>query len=174
MQKTENWHDKKQVQKGDYGEMLVRKYLESSGWIVYEPKTEGPHAFDKLCVKDKKHIIISEVKTKARMNKWNATGFNIRSYEEYNLIIDKYGIDIFVFFVDEMLKQIYGNKLTLLRKEYIAADGVYPMKINNIIVFSLECMKTITKLNDNDIDYLINHSSRNYEYEVANGRNTVD
>jgi len=165
MEVANSWHDKKEVQKGDYGEGLVREYLESSGWIVYEPKTEGPHAFDKLCVKDKQTIVIAEVKTKARMNNWNATGFNIKSFNEYKYIVDKYGIDIFVFFVDEMLRKIYGNKLSTLEKHYIAKDGVFPMEKKNIILFSLESMKMIKDLDENDVKYLIEHSNRNYEYK---------
>lgn len=161
-----NWSDKIQVQKGDYGERIVRNYLESKGWIVYEPETEGPHAFDKLCIKDKKHIVIAEVKTKARMNKWNATGFNIKSYNEYLFIQNKYGIDVFIFFVDEYVKSIYGNKLSILEKPYTAKDGVYPMKLRNIIVFSLETMKTISEISEKDSLYLKEHSSRNYEYAI--------
>jgi hypothetical protein len=41
------WSRRKEVQKGDTGERIVRSYLESKGWVVYEPITEGRHAFDK-------------------------------------------------------------------------------------------------------------------------------
>lgn len=168
--KLANWEDRIEVKKGSYGERLVRNYLESRGWIVYEPVTGKAHAFDKLCVKDKKNIVISEVKTKAKMNLWNATGFNVKHYNEYRLIQDKYGIQIFIFFVDEMLKKIYGNKLSVLEKEYVAKDGKYPktLKIKRdskeIILFSLEIMKFIADIEDKDSIELKNNSSRNYDY----------
>lgn len=159
-----NWKDKIQVKKGFYGEKIVRNYLEDRGWIIYIPYTNGPHAFDHLCVKDKRRIIIAEVKTKARMNKWNATGFNVKNYNEYLFIQNKYRIEIFIFFVDEYLKSIYGNKLSILKKPYRAKDGKYPMIIKNIILFSLEVMKTISKISDEDSLYLKRHSSRHYDY----------
>lgn len=160
-----NWEDRVTVKKGNYGERMVRDYLSSKGWIVYEPQTEGPHAFDKLCVKDKQHIIIAEVKTKARMNKWNATGFNKKSYDEYIFIQNKYSIDIFIFFVDEMMEQIYGNKLSVLSKGYKAEDGQYPLEIKNIILFSLDVMVKIADIANTDAEYLKSQSTRNYEYE---------
>ena len=165
----ENWENKIQVKKGNYGEKIVRKYLESNGWIVYEPETSGPHAFDMLCVKDKEKIIIAEVKTKARMNKWNATGFNIKSLNEYSFIQKKYGIDIFIIFVDEFLKKVYGNKLSELIKPYKAKDGDYPKTINNeIILFSLEKMINVADITDDEAVYLIENTKRNYPYEVGN------
>lgn len=161
-----NWNDKIQVKKGNYGEKLVKNYLESKGWVVYNPETDGPHGFDKLYVKDKKHLVIVEVKTKTRLNKWNATGFDIKDYEGYLFIQNKYGLEVFIFFVDEHLKSIYGNKLSVLKEKYIAKDGVYPMKLKNIIVFSLETMKTSSKISDEDSLYLKEHSSRNYDYTI--------
>lgn len=163
--KMGNWADKIQVKKGDYGEKIVREYLENKGWIVYEPRSGGPHAFDKICVKDKKYIIIAEVKTKARMNKWNATGFDIKHYFEYKNLQTKYGIDVFIFFVDEYMKQIYGNKLSILEKEYIANDGKYPRQLKNeIIIFSLESMIKVADIKEEDSQYLKENSSRNYNY----------
>jgi len=160
-----SWDRRVQVIKGKYGEEIVRKHFEDLGWIVYEPKTDGPHAFDKLCVKDKEHIIIIEVKTKASMNNWYATGFNIRQFNEYINIVDKYKIEMVVFFVDEKLKKIYGNNLSVLRKPYKASDGMYPWYLNNRqILFSVECMETIRILSDEDVTFLKDHSTRNYGY----------
>ena len=76
-----SWQDKEQVKKGDIGELIVREYLEKKGYIVYEPKTNGSHPFDKIAIKSKNDMIIVEVKTKARMNKFNATGFDLKSYK---------------------------------------------------------------------------------------------
>ena len=159
-----SWNDKTTVQKGNYGEKLVKQYLESKGWIVYGVETEGRHAFDKLCVKDKKHIIIAEIKTKARMNYYPATGFNTRNYNEYKFLQNKYGIDIFIFFVDEALHKIYGNKLKELERNKIIKNKSYPMEIKDITLFPLINMIEIADLKQEDSNYLINHSTRNYEY----------
>lgn len=160
----ESWDKKIQVIKGTYGEELVRGYLESNGWIVYSPATQGAHAFDNLCVKDKKNIVIAEIKTKARMTYYNATGFNIASFNEYKYIQDKYKLDVFVFFVDEFLKKIYGNKLSILEKSYSAKDGEYPKRMKNIILFSLEIMKDVAIIKESDCEFLKKASSRNYDY----------
>lgn len=162
----ENWHDRTEVKKGDYGEGIVRRHLESRGWIVYEPKTQGAHAFDKLCVRNKKEVMIAEVKTKARMNKWNATGFNVRSLEEYRYIQNRYGIRIVCFFVDELLGSIYGETLEALERPYAAQDGSYPMRIRNIVLFSLEVMRELASLTDEEKRFLMSHSQRKYEYNL--------
>ena len=160
----ENWNSKPTVQKGNFGEEIVRRHLEKFGWIVYEPKTAGAHAFDKLCVRDKKEVCIVEVKSKARMTKYNATGFNTRHLNEYKFIQDKYGIDVFCFFVDEGLGKIYGQSLSNLMQEYKAEDGTYPKIIGSVTVFSLEVMKDIAILTDDEIRFLKDSSTRNYEY----------
>ena len=46
-----SWQDKIQVKKGNIGEKIVRNYLEKKGFIVYEPKTNGSHPFDKIAIK---------------------------------------------------------------------------------------------------------------------------
>jgi len=165
-----NWEDRIEVKKGNFGEAIVRDYLEKNGWVVYEPKTNGPHAFDKMCIKDKQHIIIAEVKSKARMNKFNATGFDLRHYNEYQFIKNKYGIDVFCFFVDEALEGVYGNSLSVLEKPYTAKDGTYPKIFwDKIIIFSLEVMKPVCSLDEKQVEFLKEASRRNYEYNLQDG-----
>ena len=156
------WEDKTTVKKGNIGERLVLKFLEEKGFIVYEPITKSAHGFDKLAVKDKKVAIIAEVKTKSRMNKYEATGFNYKHYQEYKLISKKHNLPIFIFFVDEHLKSIYGNWLKLLEVE---KDG-FPLRICNdtIILFSLKNMIEVAKLSDNTCEELKKYSTRNYKY----------
>ena len=83
-----NWNDRIQVKKGNLGEEIVLKKLEEKGYIVYKSITEKDHAFDFLAVKDKKVFIIAEVKSKARFNKFEATGIDIKSFEEYKYIYE--------------------------------------------------------------------------------------
>lgn len=159
------WQNKIQVQKGDYGEDIVQRYLESRGFIVYKPDTNGKHGFDRLAVRDKKEMVIAEIKSKARMKKYRATGIDIRHYEEYKFIQSKHKIPVFLFFVDEWIGKIYGNWLYELEKESID-DTNYPNTDikPGIIFFSYVKMKQIHDLTSEQIAFLKNHSSRNYDY----------
>jgi len=157
------WENKIQVKKGNIGEELVLKFLEEQGYIVYKPITNSAHCFDNLAIKDKRTAIIAEIKTKARMTYIEATGFDYRYYKEYKFISEKYKLPIFIFFVDEHLKEIYGNWLSLLEKE---VDG-FPRKISNdkIILFSLKNMILISKLSVDKCEELKKLSTRNYDYK---------
>lgn len=164
------WDDKIQVQKGNVGEQIVFKLLEDKGYVVYRPITEKAHAFDNLAIKDKKTVMIAEVKTKARRNNYYDTGINLSHYEEYKYIYDTYKIPVFIFFVDEMEKTIYGNYLDILEKPYnfIARDNYrscnYPLIQGNIIYFNLDKMKVLCELENNVSEQLKNLSTRNYKY----------
>ena len=162
-----SWEDKEQVKKGNIGELIVREHLEKKGYIVYEPKTNGSHPFDKIAIKGKNNMVIVEVKTKARMNKFNATGFDLRSYKYYKSIRDKYNIPLYCFFVDEQLGEVYGNKLSILEENYKDNKGdIYPNTkiVNNIILFSLDKMKTIHILTMHQKESIKKHNTRNYDY----------
>ena len=163
-QNINSWQSKPTVIKGNIGEELVREYLESKGYIVYEPKTNGAHGFDKLAILNKKQAIIAECKTKARRNKYPDTGIQIRHYEEYKYISDKHNLPVFIFFIDEMLGQIYGNKLEELVKPNKVGDKQYPSKENGIIYFPLANMKVVCGIAEKDAELLKDKSTRNYEY----------
>jgi len=165
-----NWQSKIEVKKGNLGESIVRKYLEYKGWVVYGTETRGKHAFDKLCVKNKKDIVIVEIKSKARMKYYEATGCNYQNYIEYKYIVEKYKINVFMFFVDELLKKIYGNNLSKLEKAYYEPKDKrkYPYIIDSknskIILFPLAKMINIKNLNDEEVEELKKLSTRNYNY----------
>lgn len=161
------WSDKTEVKKGNYGEHLVKWFLEDKGFVVYKPITNKAHAFDGMAIRDKKTILIYDVKSKARLNNYNATGFNIRNYNEYKHISNKYNIHIFIFFVDEMLGKIYGNWLHILEKPY-KSDLIYPNSqiVSGIILFSMDKMMEVVNLKRLDINFLKNASTRNYEYKI--------
>ena len=76
------WNDKLQVKKGNLGEKIVDEYFEGQGYIIYEPTTDGAHLIDRLYVKDKKQLIIADVKTKPKRNKYPDTGFNYKNYKQ--------------------------------------------------------------------------------------------
>ena len=71
--------------------------MEEKGYVVYKPVTEGAHAFDILAVKDKKTVIIADVKTKARRNYFPDTGINYKHYVEYKAISEKHCLPVFLF-----------------------------------------------------------------------------
>ena len=164
-----NWQDKQTVQKGNVGERIVRNWIETKGWIVYAPETEGPHAFDRLAVKNKEQIIIVEIKTKPKLTHYNATGFNKRHYEEYIKISEKYGIEVFVFFVDQDLSRTYGACLSELRKPYhaVAENMMYPYSLGrdgSQIIFSMDSMIFICDLTPDEVAELQGLSQRNPAY----------
>ena len=160
-----NFNDKQTTRKGKLGESIVRKYMEDRGWIIYEPETDKPHAFDKVAIKDKDKICLLEVKTKARRNFYNDTGIDIRHYLEYKNISEKYHLPIFLFFVDEMLGKVYGNKLSYLEEKIKTSDGTqYPLEQKGIIYFPLERMKPIAILDIKSVMEIKQLNTRNYEY----------
>ena len=166
-----NWDDKVEVKKGNYGEELVDKFLEAKGFICYFPKTKGAHWFDRLAIKDKQRVIVAESKTKARLNKYPATGFNYKQYLEYKRIYETHKIHVFIFFVDEMLKKIYGNFLTKLELPTKIGNIEYPLRINDVVVFPLKNMVDIGELTDEDVNFLKQNSCRNYDYKVTKADN---
>lgn len=158
-----DWDNKLSVIKGNFAEEIVRNYLESKGFVVYEPITNGAHCFDKLAVKDKEQFIIAECKAKAKRTYYNDTGINIRSYYEYKKVMGKHKIPVFIFFIDEYLAEIYGNFLSELEKE----DDNYPIYQNGIIYFPMYRMRrNIAGLTPEQCAYLKEHSNRSYEYQA--------
>ena len=160
-----NWQQKLTVKKGNLGEEIISRFLERKGYVIYSPETKDKaHAFDRLAIKDKEQIIIAEIKTKARRNKYADTGINKRNYEQYIKIQNKYNIPVFIFFVDEMLKKVYGNWLSKLIIPIIIEGKQYPLILNNIIYFPLINMINIAELSEQQITELKKLSNRNYEY----------
>ena len=156
----EGWANKIQVKKGDFAEDIVHKYLENKGYIVYKPATEGSHAFDRLAIKGKRNVIIAEIKAKARLNKFPETGFETKHYKEYRYIRDKHKLPIFIFFVDEMLKEMYGNFLSVLEKNMRTAPW------GNQVLFQLSDMKRhLYDLSEDEVLQLKKYSSRKHDYK---------
>ena len=167
--RNSEWENKKTVQKGNLGERIVQKFIESKGFIVYSAITEGAHAFDFLAIKDKKLAIAAEVKTKSLMNKYKATGFNKSQWQYYMNFSKKHNIQIFVFFVDEHLKKIYGNWLSVLEEQREQDGRIYPFDLTTmygatIRLYPFSAMKEIADIDDNTAQTLKDLSQRNYEY----------
>lgn len=168
-----NFNDKTTTKKGSLGEKIVDEYLKGKGWSIYKTdENSGPHAFDRLAVKDKKHIIIAEVKSKAKMNYMNATGIDLRHFNEYLNIHQKYNLEIFMFFVDESptISAVYGNKFSvLIQPEYSQKENrKYPCFMlewkRPTVLFDYDKMLFIKKLTATEREELERLSTRNYKY----------
>lgn len=167
--KNSKWSERVEVIKGDFAESIVDKFLEEKGYIVYNPKTSGSHAFDRIAIKDKNQMIIAESKAKARRTYYYDTGINLKHFKEYNNISQKHNIPVFLFFADEFQEKIYGNFLERLQQEFIYTyrnrRKKYPSIENGIIYFCLESMMDICNLTKEQVQFLKNNSRRNYDYE---------
>ena len=161
-----NWENKIEVKKGNIGEDIVEKHIEKLGYIIYKPVTEKSHPFDRLCVKNKTEIFVAEVKTKPKRIHYPDTGFNLSHYQDYKYI-EKKGMKVYIFFVDEESGSVYGNWLNKLsepkkinhNKRIIS----YPLEQNGIIYFPIASMKEISVLNKKDISSIKNLYSGNYK-----------
>jgi hypothetical protein len=189
---TTKFKEKITTKKGDYGELIGDKRLKEKGIIAYMPVFDGAHPFDRLCATlDKKILFVNEYKTKPYRLYYPDTGFNLSQYKGYVYTRDKYNMDIFICFVDEIKKEAYGNWLRKLEneiivsndeinkhrmknigKQYNKGDIKYPLieksnKRDNraIIYFPLKNTKFLFKITEEEILKLKELSSRNYNYE---------
>jgi len=159
------WADKLSVKKGDMGETIVDKILLNKGVIPYAPIADKAHPFDRLCATDdKKTIYVVEVKTKARRTYYADTGFNISTYDDYVNIQNKYGLMVYVFFVDEWIKKIYGGSLDSIARPLKSGNIEYPFKKGRVIYFPLKNMHVFCDLDSESAERLKQLSNRNYEY----------
>ena len=151
-----SWEEKKEVKKGDLGEKIVRNYLENKGYIVYQPKTKGAHYFDMLCTKNKQEVMALDVKTKARLNAYEATGIDLRHYEDYKRLMNTTQIPFYIYFVDEMEGKVYMQLLNKLPE---------PFKLNNYIVcWHLKDLVYMFDITEQEKNELQKFNTRTYEY----------
>lgn len=157
--------------KGEIGEGIVRGYLEKAGWVVYQPMTQGAHCFDMMCIKDKRSSVAFDIKAKARMNAWAATGVNQRHFDEYKAFSDKHNMPFWIVFVDEGMAQVYGNTLDELEKPRTVDGNDYPMikKFTGqplIRLWPLFAMKVIQNLTADEAAALARLNQRSYAFEA--------
>jgi len=165
------WDERKEVRKGTLGESIVDEFLRAKHVIPYRPDYDGAHPFDRLCATaDKKTIFVADIKTKAQRERYADTGIDLSHYGDYTHIQRKYGLRVFLFFVDEKVRQVYGNWLSELEEPYIGTtrDGKravsYPLRQGEIIYFPLVLMKPISTVDYARAKELMALSTRSYEY----------
>lgn len=164
------WQNLTSVKKGNIGERLVNEFLINKGFIPYSPDVGGAHPFDRLVAsKDKRTIFIADSKAKPARVYYPDTGINIKHYQEYKYIQDKYGIDVYIFFVDEEKQEIYGNFLRRLDEPaQIAHNGSiieYPLESKGIRYFPLSHMQHIADIPFNEAIAMKNLSRKNSAYK---------
>lgn len=163
------WAERTTVKKGDLGESIVDEFLRGKRVIPYKPTFGGAHPFDRLCATaDKKTIFIADVKTKPARLRFPDTGINIRHYDDYKFIAKKYGLRIFIFFVDEVAQEVYGNWLEKLEApasvKHRGETLEYPMRDRGIIYFPRSSMERIAAIELEQAKRLMELSTRNEKY----------
>jgi hypothetical protein len=164
-----SWEDKPEVQKGNIGERLVDEYLLRKGIVPYRPIVSQAHPFDRLCASsDKKRIYVVEVKTKPRREHYPDTGVEFRHFNDYLNIAIQHSMDVFIYFVDEVRKEIYGGELVSnlaqIRQEWHEGrELVYPLKHKGIIYFPLSAMEHVADLPEEVCKKLASLRRSNYE-----------
>lgn len=163
------WENKVEVKKGDLGESLVDEFIKASGDVPYIPNADKAHPFDRLCAsQNKKNLYIAEVKSKSRRKYYPDTGFNISNYHDYVNIQKKYNLKVFIFFVDEEMGLVYGERLNeLLRPVCVIYNGkklTYPIQTKKLILFPLILMKRQIEINEKAINELKMLTTKNKSY----------
>jgi len=166
------WQKKQSVKKGNVGEALIDEFLLANNIIPYSPVGDQSHDFDRVCVSKKTgDWVVVEVKTKRRRDNWDDTGVDIPIYERYAAVQKDQGVKIYIFFVDDLLKKVYGNWLDELMKPVQIEKGrktyYWPLKWEGIMYFHLDNMIDAFDLTDQVVEKLnrLSNRSANYKYE---------
>ena len=149
------------LKKGEYGEMIIKDYLEKKGWIVYCPFTKNKaHYFDQLATKNKEQVIALDVKTKARLNKWNAQGIDKRHYNEYMNFINTINVPFYIVFIDDKTGDVHSQELKKLKN---------PINVNDkIVAWEVKQMNYLFNIGEQHIKELSKYDQRSYDYNPIN------
>jgi hypothetical protein len=152
-----NWADRDRVKKGDLGESIIIDYLHEKGFVIYKPITNKPHWIDFFASRNKDEIYAIDVKTKSRLNKWDATGIDIKHYNDYIKLNEKTGIRLFLFFVDDKEGFIHCADIQNLKNGFNPAP--------HIIAWYRKDMKLIGRIDKQYLKKLEKYDTRNYIYK---------
>jgi hypothetical protein len=153
-----DFKDKPQFKKGEIGETYVKNWLIERGWITYSPDVKDrPHYFDMLITKDKLQVIAIDVKTKARLNNWNAQGIDLRHYDEYMRFMCTTKVPFYLFFVDDKCGDVFCADLSKLKNPFVLHE-------KKIIAWYLDDMRKVFQLSESQIQELSKYDTRNYTY----------
>lgn len=152
-----SWQDRDSVRKGNIGEKIVDDWLLARGWVPYRPIADAAHPFDRLVAsRDKKQIVVVEVKSKPAREAFPDTGIDFRHFCDYRGVATKYRIPVFLAFVDEKASQVYGQFLSKLLQTHREYGREYPWrprpnKKPDIVYFALSQMRHIANLSSEQV-----------------------
>lgn len=134
--------------------------------------TDGAHAFDMLAIQNKERAVAIDVKAKARLNNWRATGINQRHFETYQAFSIRHSMPFWLFFVDECERKIYGNRLDEIEKPKAYDGGLWPQvkRFRGVEtrVWHLDQMLIIADIDEAIAAELAAHSQRSHDYAPSN------
>jgi hypothetical protein len=149
-----------QTKKGGIGEEIILNWLDQNGYICYNPYNQNrPHWCDIVFFNKNYELFFADVKTKAKLNKYNATGINTNSYNNYKKIMNETNQKFFIFFVDENAKDIHLLDLSN------CSNGFHLVQNDKIIYWKLEEMiKIADNLDLNICNQIKEYNTRSYPY----------
>ena len=159
--KNDGFRNRVTTKKGDIGEEIVENILADKGYIIYKPSTEGRHSIDRFVTNFQDMGFGLEIKTKPRRLYHSDTGIDVRKYNQYKDIEFNMGIKIFLMFVDEFSKQIYGNYLNKLEVNSHKEKNSNGM----MIYFQLSDMKLFHQLSEEELIDIKKYNNRNEKYQ---------
>jgi len=166
-----NWQTNESVKKGNRGEDIVYNILCEKGYLVYKYEQDKRHIIDFVVFNTEVHRIrFVDIKCKPARRKFPDTGFDIKSLEEYKLIMDI--APVYIFWVDEAKKEVYYQDLEeLLKPILIKHNDIeldYPIFSKNIVYFPLEKMKHLCKISDEQAKQIRKYSNISEKYCKVN------
>ena len=149
------------MNKGDLGELFFKEFLERRGWVVYKPTvTDRAHFCDIFATRGKRELILADVKTKARLNKTNATGINLSAYNDYLHFAKNYPIPFHLVFVNDKDGEVHSCNILTLEK----SKSGFLISNDRIICWPISVMRKLFTLNDEQVASLSAYDQRNYAY----------
>lgn len=164
------------LQKGKFGEEIVRDRLQKQGRIAYSPPQGIAHPFDLLIYNpDDGRISLGEVKSNPRRKYYEDNGIRKKSYKKYHEIRSRIGFPLTVFWVDEVLGAIYGGDLSRLMMPHRSKDRDYPIQsAAGDIYFALDWMHQFWELTSTEIATLREYSAKIEELKRDDSAAAVD
>lgn len=166
--------------KGVKGEDICFEYLRAKGHTIYRPDREDrAHPIDSFVVHGQKFTVCAaDVKTKPKREAYPDTGINMNHYGTYCYIKNINNIRVFLFFVDENTKEIYGNWLDILEhKREVIHKGkrlIYPMQMGNQMYFPLSAMIKIADISDESVEELKAMRNSKFTATLNTAQNAMD
>ena len=167
------WQDKIQTRKGNVGEAIVHRFLESKGLTIYQPVTNQAHPVDRIVAnRDHSNLRMVEIKSYPRRIHYPDTGIDARHYYSYVEKQALHNIPLSIYFVDEDMGKIYGGRLDYISQEIqVEHRGKkinYPLfqdcHKGKKVYFHIDLMTTIADLTHDERMELDSLSTRNSNF----------